>query len=61
MVKIAAKWFLIGQGIIWSLLTVALVLMKLDLHEKEIIFAWIIAILFSVAMTVIESRPKKDA
>ena len=56
MLKAFLKWFLIAQGIIWSLVTPCLLIFKLSFEVKEILFAWIIAILFAVVLMKVDSR-----
>jgi len=47
------KWFLIGQGIIWTFLTLYIVTVNISVKEEGIGFTWIISILFGVVMTFV--------
>ena len=50
-----AKWFFIGQGIVWSFLTFYIVVTDISVREQGIGFAWIVSILFAVVMTYISN------
>jgi hypothetical protein len=55
MVKAFVKWLLLVQGVIWSFLTICILLFGLRFGMHEIVFAWMIAILFALLIWKIDS------
>ena len=58
--SIMIKWLIFGQGIIWSILTIAILLFELSIKTTGIVFTWIIAVLFAIIMTAIDSKKENS-
>lgn len=50
------KCLLLAQGVVWSIATLCIVIFDLHFGPTEIMFSWIIAVLFSLVIWKIDSN-----